>query len=112
MSNSNGQSSLFNENAFSEIDTRTVRQWDEKRMRAIEELRVGQWDYERLLPERERYAATVARWRGITQFKYSQNKFDALEARAIIRFLNEWASRSENLKVEIEECERMIESLP
>jgi len=105
------QHSLFKEEAFNAAKPRTIREWKQRMTILQEELRLGNWDFERLRPSQHVYEARVKKWRGVKQFRYPANKFEAIEARAVMRFLKEWFSRSENLASEIDECARNIVKL-
>lgn len=102
------QATLF-DGAFSQVEApRTPNQWAYRAAKLQEELRVGQWDYERLIPEQGRYAATVEKYKGVTKFNHRLNEYEAIEARSIMRFLKSWKSRKDNLEYQIEECMREI----
>lgn len=70
-------------------------------IKKIDELALVVSDRNRLKPSVHHYEAIVARYRGVKTFTYRQNKFEALEARAIVRFLKEADSRIVNLEAEI-----------
>lgn len=76
--------------------------------RIQEELRIGQAGYDRLLPDKMKYESTVKRYRGIKSFTYRHNKFEAEEARGVVRFLKNWESERANLEAKLSELEFLI----
>lgn len=102
------QHSLFKEEELNAAHPLTIREWHERATRLANELRLGQWDYDRLLPERKLYEARVKKWKGVQRFRYPENKFDAIEARSIVRFLKGWTSCADNLQADIDECIRNV----
>jgi len=104
------QGSLFDENAFVPVPT-TKSQWATRVAKLADEFYAGQADYERLLPERERYEKVVQLNRGKTKWNSRAAEYAAVEARAIMRFLKGWSSRRDDLKQQIDECNSEIAKL-
>jgi len=105
------QLSLFEEAFSTSPEPRTAGQWARRMALYQEELRVGKWDYERLIPNRALYADRVKRYRGVKNFAFKHNEYEAVEARNVIRFLNSWSMREERLIYLIDECQREITKL-
>lgn len=111
MSKNMVQPSLFEESSFPIPAPRNANQWARRHSLLVEELRLGKWDYERLLANRFYYDKLVKNFVGITSFSSKQSKFDVIEARAVVRFLKSWAPREDELETQIEECLDAIRKL-
>ena len=105
------QFSLFEENAFSDTTPKTASALARRVALLREELRVGEWDYDRLLPSLKDYQKIVAKYRGVVSFKYRDNKYEAIEARNVVRFMRTWKQRAEWLTDRIEAMESEIRKL-
>ena len=105
------QPSLFEESSFPIPAPRNANQWAHRHSLLTEEIRLGKWDYERLLPNRTQYEETVKRYKGFTKFNNKQVQYDVMEARAVIRFLKNWSEREDQLEIQIEECLAEIRKL-
>jgi len=103
------QLGLFSDGELDGVGEMTPKQIAHKMYRIQEELRVGQWDYDRLLPEKGEWEKKVVRWRGVTSFNFPQWKQEALESRAIIRFLNNWESRKLTLEDSLDQLAFLIQ---
>lgn len=79
--------------------------------RVREEIRLGDWDFDRLLSVKEKYEKTAKRYRGVTSFKFRANKFEALEARSVLTFLRTWVTRREALEARQQELEFLIKGM-
>lgn len=88
------QYSLFNEEAFKNDEPRTMSAIARSITLLKEELKVGEWDYDRLLPSLPDYERIVKRYRGVVNFKYRDNKYEAMEARNVCRFMRTWKARA------------------
>lgn len=106
-----GQLSLFEEALFTGNEPKNASQWARKMALYQEELRVGKWDYERLIVNRDLYTERVKKYRGVKNFNHRLNEYEAIEARNVIRFLNNWSEREQRLIRLIEECESEIRRL-
>lgn len=94
----------FKESISHLSDEERRRKWKSRAIMLSDELRVGDWDFERLYVDRKLYEETVKRYKGVTKFNHKYAKMQALEARAVLRFLHDWKSRADNLDVMITEC--------
>lgn len=98
---------LFKESISHLSDEEQLRKWNARSLRLIDEYKIGQSDFDRLRSVQHVYEARVKRWKGATKFNCRANKFEAEEARAIMRFLKGWHGRSVDLSNQIHEirCE-------
>lgn len=92
------QGTLWSDDELRSDEKWNARTIETKILRVKTEILIGSQDFDRLSVDRAVYEERAKRWKGVKKFTYQQNKFEALEARAVIRFLNEWKSRRDNLE--------------
>jgi len=102
------QAELFREDTVFTCTPTTVNGWARRMALLQEELRLGDWDYDRLRVEEQKYKDIVQLNKGRTQFNSTGYKFTVLEARSVMRFLATWINRREAIERAITACEMEI----
>lgn len=105
------QGTLFDGGSGSIPAPRTANQWAYRAAKIAEELKIGQWDYDRLRPDMNIYEERVKKWRGVKKFEYKSHEFEAIEARAVVRFLKGWEERKGRLERDLAEAHAEIKKL-
>jgi hypothetical protein len=105
------QQELWHEDTAFSNEPTTVNGWARRAHIIQEEIRLGDWDYDRLLPERKRYEEIKKEYSGVKTFTHRGNKFAVEEARSVVRFLNTWIKRRENLEKRLSQIQSTIQGM-